>query len=152
MYTREEASAVRQKFWISFGKYMSPVPSASFEKVNWVNYKTGIKGISFKLNADKNTASLAVEINLPNKMLQHQYFDVYINFAIQFKNIAGNNWQMKKFYTNENNQEISRIFTEIKAVNIFNENDWPQIISFLKKNIISLDTFWNEYKPAFEIL
>ncbi|MGN6617544.1 MAG: DUF4268 domain-containing protein [Ilyomonas sp.] len=47
---------------------------------------------------------------------------------------------------------ISRIYTEIKNVNIFNKNDWPQLISFFKKNMIALDEFWNNVKAIFEAL
>ncbi len=152
MYTKEEASAIRHKFWTSFGLYMTPVPSFSNEKVNWVNYKTGIKGIFFKMDVDKSSASVAIEIRLPNTELQHQYFYTFTKFANQLIEISGSNWVMDKDYVNEYDQNISKIFIDIKGVNIFNQNDWPVIITFLKKNIIALDNFWNEYKPAFEIL
>jgi len=152
MYTKVEASFLRQTFWTSFGQYMSPVPSASGEKVNWINYKTGIKGIFFKMDADKSSAMVAVEIILADKVLQNEYFSIFTKFVKQFKEIAGAEWTMEKHYTNEYHQSLSRIFIEIKDVNIFNKNDWPAIISFLKKNVISLDAFWDEYKPAFETL
>lgn len=152
MYTREEASALRQKFWTSFGQYMAPVPSASLVKVNWINYKTGIKGISFKMEADKDSAAVAIEILLPNTMLQHQYFAVFINFIKQFKELVGQGWIMEKEYINESPHPISKLFIELKEVNIFNEDDWPAIISFLKKNMMAIDVFWNEFKPAFETL
>lgn len=152
MYTREEASAMRQKFWTSFGQYMAPVPSASFEKVNWINYKTGIKGILFKMEAVKDSANVAVEIMLSNMVLQHQYFEVFINFAKEFQEIAGKGWLMEKHHINETQQDICKIFIEQKNINIFMQSDWPSIITFLKKNIMAIDAFWNEYKPAFETL
>ena len=150
MYTKEEASAVRQKFWTGFGRYMQPVPAASGEKVNWVNYKTGVKGISFKMNADNNGVFVAVEISLPDKMLQHQYFEIFRNFKKAFEQVAGGNWDMKEVFITENGHEISRVSTELNGINIFRETDWPEIISFLKKNIMALDVFWNEYKVGFE--
>jgi hypothetical protein len=152
MYTREEASAIRHKFWTSFGRYMSPVPSASLEKINWINYKTGIKGIFFKMDVDNERAILSVEIYLPDTVLQHQYFEVFIKFANQFEKIAGKDWVMEKDSMNENQQNFSKIYIELKKVNIFNQDNWPTIISFLKKNIMALDAFWDEYKPAFETL
>ena len=150
MYTNEEASAIRQQFWTCFGQYMAPVPSLSYEKVNWINYKTGIKGISFKMDADKNSATAAIEIRLPNKELQHQYFSIFTKFAKQFKQIVGTQWVHDIDFVNEYDQHASKIFITLNGVNIFNKNDWPTIITFLKRNIISLNNFWNEYKPAFE--
>ena len=87
MYSKAEASFLTQKFWTSFGTYMSPVPSASLEKVNWITYKTGIKGIIFKPNADKTSATVTVEIFLKDTMLQHQYFHTFTNFTAAFKHI-----------------------------------------------------------------
>ena len=55
MYSKEESARLRQQFWISFGQYMKPVPSASGSTVNWTNYKTGVKNIFFKMDVDKKT-------------------------------------------------------------------------------------------------
>ena len=152
MYTNAEASAIRQKFWTSFGLYMSHVPSATGEKVNWINYKTGIKGISFKLNADKDESTIAVEIALKDIMLQHQYFNIFNNFAEEFIKMAGKNWVFKKVYLTENKTEVSIIIVQLQQINIFKETDWPTMISFLKHQIIGLDAFWAAYKPAFELI
>ena len=99
MYSKAEASLITQKFWTSFGIYMSPVPSATLEKVNWVNYKTGIKGISFKMDAGKNSAAVMVEIFLKDTMLQHQYFETFNNFATEFKKIGVNKWVFQKNFS-----------------------------------------------------
>ena len=56
MYSRQEASILKQEFWTSFGLYMNPVLSSEGEKINWVNYKTGEKGIRFKMHADNRSA------------------------------------------------------------------------------------------------
>ena len=152
MYSSAEASAIRQQFWTRFGMYMSPVPSATQEKVNWVNYKTGIKGISFKMDVDKQSAFVAIEIFLKETMLQHQYFKIFNSFAMQFESLAGKGWQYKvdDFIGHKGN--VSSITVELKNVNVFRQEDWPQIIAFLKLHIIGLDAFWASYKTAFELL
>lgn len=45
MYSKAEKSKIRKDFWTAFGQYMKPVPSAEGTKVNWPNYKTGVKQI-----------------------------------------------------------------------------------------------------------
>ena len=152
MYSKAEASFITQKFWTSFGIYMSPVPSATFEKVNWVNYKTGIKGISFKMDAGKDSAEVMVEIFLKDTMLQHQYFEIFNNFVAELKKIDVNNWVFQKDYFQENKGFVSLIAAELKNVNVFKEDDWPTMISFLKQYMLGLDKFWASYKPAFELL
>jgi Domain of unknown function (DUF4268) len=152
MYTKAEASAVKQKFWTSYGKYMQPVPSASGEKVNWINYKTGIKGIYFKMDANKDFAFISIEIFLPDKTLEHLYYQTFRNLAKQFVEVVGVGWEMKENVVTNDYKSVSIIYSELQNVNIFRESDWPNIIGFLKKNIILLDEFWNSYKPAFELL
>ena len=152
MYSQAESSLITQKFWTSFGLYMSPVPSASLEKVNWINYKTGIKGIIFKFFVDKNAAKVAIEIFLKDTMLQHQYFDIFDNFVIEFKNEVGKDWIFHKNYSAEGKEDVSLIIVEKEKVNVFKEEDWPTIISFLKEKMLGIDKFWTTYKPAFELI
>jgi hypothetical protein len=45
---------------------------------------------------------------------------------------------------------ISRIYTEAGNVNIFDKNDWPQLMSFFKPRIVALDEFWSTAKQVFE--
>ncbi|MGN6618356.1 MAG: DUF4268 domain-containing protein, partial [Ilyomonas sp.] len=52
MYSKQEASQLRQEFWTVFGQYMLPVLSSEGMKISWTNYKTGEKNIYFRMNAD----------------------------------------------------------------------------------------------------
>lgn len=62
MYTRQEASKLKEEFWTAFGKYMSPIPSAEGLPINWVNYKTGVKDVSFFMEADNKQASIGIQL------------------------------------------------------------------------------------------
>ena len=61
MYSKEEASKLRQQFWITFGKYLKPIPSAEGLTINWVNYKTGVKNIFFKMDAGQKEATISIK-------------------------------------------------------------------------------------------
>jgi hypothetical protein len=43
MYSKDQASQLKQEFWTAFGQYMGPVLSAEGLRTNWINYKTGVK-------------------------------------------------------------------------------------------------------------
>jgi hypothetical protein len=150
MYTKEEASAVRQKFWTTFGKYMQAVPSATEEKANWINYKTGVKGIFFKLDADNECASVAIEFNSNIEAERNFALATFKNLQNQFTSIAGKNWVVEENVTNQFGKTYHRVNTTLTGIKIFRQTDWPQIISFLKVNMIKLDEFWANFKPAFE--
>jgi len=60
-------------------------------------------------------------------------------------------WDWKKLHEqNEFGQVISKIEKVKLGVNVLNEEDWPEIISFLKPRMIALDEFWDLVKPGFE--
>ena len=74
MYTREQASQLRQAFWTAFGQYIAPHPSADGYKINWANYRTGLKHVYFRMHADKKIASIAIEITHPDPDIQELFF------------------------------------------------------------------------------
>lgn len=131
---------------------MQPVPSAFGEKINWINYKTGIKGIFFKMNADNNNVIIAIEISCKDHELRMQYFDLFIHLEKKFINFMGANFTFEKNYIDIYGKDLSRIFYSLGKINIYRETDWPAIITFLKKYITALDNFWFNYKVAFELL
>ena len=152
MYTQQEAAALRQKFWISFGKYIAPIPSASGEKVTWINYRTGIKNIHFKMDALFSEATVSIEITHNDIAEQELYFNHFKTFKKALDETLGEKWAWQNDYVNESGNHLARIYTKLEDANVYNENDWPKIISFLKERIILLDKFWCEYRDIFEML
>jgi len=152
MYTQQEASLLRQRFWVSFGKYMAPIPSSIGEKVNWMNYRTGNKFIQFKMDAEKEGAYIGIEVAGKDHALQEMYFNHFKTFRQALENdFLEEKWEWDSA-VNEKGLLVSRIFKRTGDLNIYNEKDWPALISFLKSRMIALDKFWNEYKEIFEML
>ena len=56
MYSKAEVTQLRQAFWTALGQYMAPVPSAEGDTTNWINYKTGVKHVYFRMQADNQLA------------------------------------------------------------------------------------------------
>lgn len=149
MYSLHETSVIRKNFWTSFGQYMKPINSASGERVNWVNYKTGIRHLYFRMDVNNSLASVAVELRHPDTDEQKQYFEQLLQFKKILEQITGEEWQWQLHYCDEDGNTFSRIVTTFDKVNIFNTNDWPSIISFFKPRIIALDEFWTVVKEGF---
>ena len=152
MYSRQEASQLRQEFWTTFGQYMSPILSAEGEKVNWINYKTGEKDIAFRMHADNKNAVIAIELRHKDKDIQQIYFEQFLQFKNLFDETIKEEWNWQLHGYDEHGKIISRIFTERTGVSIFQKADWPELISFFKPRIIALDEFWCQVKYAFESL
>ena len=152
MYSKQEASQLKQAFWTAFGQYMSPVISADGEKINWVNYKTGEKDIYFRMNADNKRASISITITHKDAGLQELYFQQFVQLKKMFHEALQEEWTWALHTNDEHGKTISSIYKQLENVNIFKQEDWPQIISFFKPRIIALDEFWSGAKYAFEAL
>ncbi|HEU4470007.1 MAG TPA: DUF4268 domain-containing protein [Flavisolibacter sp.] len=152
MYSRQEASQLRQAFWTSFGQYMMPVSSAEGEKVNWVNYKTGEKAIAFRMEADNKKASIAIELSQKDPDIQQLYFEQFSQLRKMLEESTGEEWTWSLLGQDEFGRPLSRIYRELPGVSIFRKEDWPEMISFFKPRIIALDAFWTSAKYSFEML
>ncbi len=152
MYTREQASKIKEQFWTRFGKYMAPVLSAEGGKVNWMNYKTGIPNLYFRMNATKDIASIAIEIMHKDEEMAQKIYQQFLLLKPMLEEHSGEEWEWHDSYENEHGQTLSRIVKQESPLNVFKETDWPSIISFLKPRIIALDGFWSQYKMVFETI
>lgn len=150
MYSKAEKSNIKKEFWTSFGAYLKPVPNADGEKINWVNYKTGIRHIFFRMDADTKHCSISVEIKNPLKEEQEITFGRFISLKKIFTETCGKDWNWVEDTYDEDGSSLSKIFHEKKGVNIMKREDWPEIISFFKERMIKLDEFWLLAKVNFE--
>ncbi|WP_276501578.1 DUF4268 domain-containing protein [Terrimonas pollutisoli] len=149
MYSRQEASQLRKNFWTSFGQYMRPLPNAEGETVNWLNYKTGIRHLYFRMDADNRRASIAIEMRHPDTSTQQEYFQKFVALKNVFYDTLQEEWDWQLHAVDEDGKPVSRISKTINGVNIFNNADWPAIISFLKPRMLALDNFWSLVKEGF---
>ena len=142
---------MRQAFWTAFGQYMSLAPSAGEEKPNWLNYKTGIKHLYFKTDAERDRASVAIALAHPDADLQEAYYNQLLASKKMLEIKTGEPWTWQAPHQ-EQGKTISRVYQQLDGVNIFNQADWPDIISFLKPRLIALDAWWQEARYGFEML
>ena len=152
MYTRQETAKQKQAFWTTFGQYISPQLSAEGLKVNWVNYKTGIKYLYFRMEAGKRSASIAIEMAHPDAGIQELFFEQFLALKNILHGTLNEDWEWQLHEMTEYGKTISRIVRKLYNVSIFNKNDWPALISFFKPRIIALDEFWSDAKYAFDDL
>ena len=150
MYSKEEAYQIRKKFWISFGQYMKLQQSASGETVNWINYKTGIKDLYFKTDVDNKSAGVFIEMTQKDSEMQSLMYEQFLEFQLLFESQVGE-WVWYESFYDESGKQTSKIELVLESVSIFREETWPEIIRFLKENLLKLDEFWEDVKISFEI-
>lgn len=151
MYSKDQASQLKQAFWTIFGQYIAPQLSAEGEKINWINYKTGIKNLSFKMYVDGKHAFIAIEIAHADTGMQELLFEQFKAYRKILESHLGEAWHWELLTANESGKTVSMIYTKIDEVSIFKKDDWPALISFFKPRIIALDEFWSDVKYGFDL-
>jgi hypothetical protein len=150
MYSKQEASRMRQEFWLIFGQYMLPVQSADGSKVNWVNYKTGIKDVLFRMSADNQQARISIDMVHSDEGVRQLFYQQFLQLKEIFHNILQEEWNWELQANDDSGKAISRISIKMEEVSVFRKDDWPRIISFLKPRIILLDEFWSSVAHVFD--
>lgn len=151
MYTKEEVSRQKQAFWTAFGKYMQPVLSAEGMSIGWLNYKTGIAGIQFKMDADHKQVSIAILLSHRDETIRAQQYEQLQQLkALLQQELEGESWNWQEAYTDEWGKTFGMVSKVLTGVNIHRKEDWPAMISFLKQRIMALDAFWSNVKFGFE--
>jgi hypothetical protein len=150
MYSKQEATAIKRKFWTTLGMYMKPVPSQWHEKVNWLNYKTGIKDIYFRMHADNKLATIAIELTHSDPLIRQIFYDHFVAMKTMLHEALGEEWDWKNNCHDEHGKPIGLIQTKLMGVNILDEKHWPDMISFFKPRLIALDAFWGDVRDSME--
>ncbi len=151
MYSKAELANIRKEFWTTFGLYMKPVPSAfGHSRMNWQNYKTGVKDIYFRMKAEREFVSIGIEITHKDEELQALFFQQFEQFRKLLEAETQEVWDWKLHASDDFGQTYSYIQCYQANLNVLNKEHWPAIISFLKPRIMALDRFWENIKPGFE--
>ena len=152
MYSKAEVTQLRQAFWTAFGQYMAPVPSAEGDTTNWINYKTGVKNVYFRMRADQAHASIGIELTHPDAGTRELFWEQLLELKALLHETLGEEWTWEADATDAHSEPLSRIYTELAPANLFSRDDWPRLISFFKPRLVALDAFWADAQWSFEAL
>ena len=151
MFSKEEAYQKKKDFWVSYGGYMKLQKNAEGESINWINYKTGVKGLYFRTNVDRKFAEVLIQVDHPDPDMKQMIWEQLEEYEMVLHSYVGVDWIWNAQDFDEDGKEISTIRVKLENVSIFRDADWPNIISFLKERMKNLDEFWIDHKDSFEI-
>ena len=151
MWSKEEAKKRRIKFFTNFGIYMKKSIPKYGEKIRWVNYRTGVSSIKFKIEAKKGYSRVCIDINNKDEGVREVFFEQFEELkTILHSTMDELNWVKK--HRIDSGLYISRIYTELKGPSINQESEWGQIYRFLEKNMCALHEFWELSQDVFKDL
>lgn len=152
MYSRDHSQQIRKLFWTSLGKFMGQYPSKFNPKVKWLNYKTGIQHLYFRLDLDNKQASVAIEMEHPDAGIRELFFQQWEQMDAVLYQATDESWTWVPETHNDSGLAIARIFISLPEVSIYNEETWGTVFQFFAHYMVRLDEMWEEVFDLFEDL
>lgn len=132
---------MREEFWTNFGKLYPR---------KWVLYDTKIKDIQLKFTFTNEVAQVSLDITSPDEIIREYYFEKLQSL----QNILLTEYLPDAIYESHyelpEDKTISRVFVEIKRVNIYRKTDWPLVQEFLYDRMDLLERFFLEYRDVID--
>lgn len=152
MFSKEEAKELTKLFWTSFGKYMGKHQSFHGKHIKWVNYKTGVKDVYFRLRADAKHAELTIDIQHKDDSIRKLFYEQFTELRRIFTDLVGE-WIWEEDIYNEAGQQVSKIYLPYdQKINIYLKDTWADCFHFFEENMVKLDAFWAEFCDIFKEL
>ncbi len=149
MYDKTAIAAQKKAFFTAFGRYMLPVPSAFGESVSWLNYRTGVKNLYFRIELTFDTCTVGLIVSGATAARREELFDRLLGCRSMFPDSAAESWNWQQLSTDDYDHPVAQIEAQLTPVHFMQPGDWPAIIAFLKQRLIQLDQFWFNVKALF---
>ncbi|MFT6845144.1 MAG: hypothetical protein ACJAUV_001335 [Flavobacteriales bacterium] len=147
MFTSFELTQINTKFWTVLGTVMKPHKSLSGSKVNWTNYNTKVKGMYFRLLAEKKSASVCFDFETKDEDIKELQLAQFDELKTMFRQTMPAEFKIKELVIDK--RVITRFETTLENCSLFNESTWPTMFAFYKSHLIAFDIFWSDFKDLF---
>ncbi len=141
MFSREESKRLREQFWTSFGIVY---------RTKWIRYNTKIKEIELKFTFTRKYAKVSLDIIDADELIRAYYFEKLLSLKKIIVSEYLPKAQFEEFYELPEEKLISRLFVQQDGVSIHNRQQWPEVMSFLNKNMLQLEAFFKDYREVLE--
>lgn len=146
MYSKEEAKEIRVEFWDQFRDYTNKRRKNKGRTGKWIMDKTGINAINLKFDFDQKSALVGIDVETKNMDKRVAIYEKLETLKNQIDTALGPNTKWELEYIRENNKSISRIYTEIDKVDIFDKTSWNRVNMFFFDRMTLLEDMFLEYK------
>jgi hypothetical protein len=151
MFTKAEKKNINTEFWNSYGIYMKKY-NPQLGRVRWVNYRTNIKDLYFRLYFDEHKAAFTIELQHKDDGIRELFYEQFTELKTMLNEHVGVDLEWEEVAFNQFNYPVSRISSKLPNVSIYNKNDWQKTFQFFEKRMVGLHGFWVEFKEIFENL
>lgn len=152
VYKQDEVKKIKQEFWTTFGVLMKKHEQLLGVKVNWLNFDTKCKYLTFRKAVDNKKGLFAIEISAKDATirelfyLQLQSFVKVLTDDFPFPLI----WQAD--YLDEHGVHLPRAFCVLDEYGVYNKAHWSVLFDFFEQCSLAAYAFWENTGEVFKEL
>ncbi|MDX1284883.1 MAG: DUF4268 domain-containing protein [Draconibacterium sp.] len=150
MYSREEAKKLRINFWELFGKRCEVHPELKFKKKKWILHRTKIKGIALRFDISREDAKVILELTNRSESLRLKAYEILEQYKVVIEDGFEDELTWEFYHQKDNGQEICRIYTTLKNVDLHRQHQWPDIFNFYIENMLKLENNFLQIRDILE--
>ena len=140
MYSKEEIKELRLKFWNDFKSYGETCPELNYRKKRWMLNETGVRGIAFRFDVDRNSARVILELQHKHEDRRLKTFEILERYKAVMDEGFENGLVWEYYHQREDNsQEVCRIYTQLENVDWHRQNQWPEIYIFFIRKMLQME-------------
>lgn len=139
VYSIEEKKQLVVNFWSGFTLYCKHQKYLSGRKKKWLLHRTKINHVHLKFDTGRDAVQVVLEIMHRN---EEERLNMYEKIE-QCKSLLedgfkdGLIWDFA--YVRDTGQEVCRIYTELKGVDLHRQSDWGTMYPFMAENMFKLE-------------
>ncbi|MDC0614949.1 DUF4268 domain-containing protein [Schleiferiaceae bacterium] len=142
MFSREEKKSLNTAFFNQFVRHMSRHHSKGGGGGRWESYKTGVKGLYFRM-LTAPVVGIAIDIQQKDPEIRALLFDQFVELRRLLEAEWGDGVNYEQSHYLESGLEVSRISITLENAYFYDKEQWTEIISWYEKHLLSLDAFWD---------
>jgi len=142
MFSREEKKILNTTFFNQFVRRMSRHHSLGGGGGRWESYKTGVKGLYFRM-LTAPIVGIAIDIQQKDPEIKVLLFDQFIELRRLLEAEWGDAVVYESSHFLDSGIEVSRIAITLENAYFYDKEQWPAILSWFETKLIGLDAFWD---------
>ena len=129
-------------FFQQFTQHMSSHKIVGGCGKNWDAYKTGIKGLYFRILTQPKV-TLAIDLQFKDESIRELVYDQFC----ELRRLLASEWNEEPLYEKNtvyiSGEPLSRISVSLDSAYFYNQEEWPEIMEWLEHKLVGLDSFWD---------
>ena len=136
---KQTRHTIRVEFWTQLLQEMNEksdlFKNISPSKDNWIGCGSGYSGLAYNFVITSNYARIELWINKGAQEDNKEIFDSIYKFKGEIESSFGDQLDCQR----RDDGKESKIAHWLRDVNVFNEEDWPEMINFLTSNMVKFE-------------